>query len=157
MSDELHNNRTDFANEIDAQLRSVKNSGERRTLAGLLRQLTHLPLDHARAAVETSATIATVSMRASAEFLRAAPDVARVLEPAELRAWGELGRRLAMADIESGVSFFVAGIGDFAKVPSLAQPFVFQVCARQMTMAATTAAETFHRAQSLAEAIPAPE
>ena len=157
MSDELHNNRTDFANEIDAQLRSVKNSGERRTLAGLLRQLTHLPLDHARAAVETSATIATVSMRASAEFLRAAPDVARVLEAAELRAWGELGRRLAMADIESGVSFFVAGIGDFAKVPSLAQPFVFQVCARQMTMAATTAAETFHRAQSLAEAIPAPE
>ena len=157
MSDELHNNRTDFANEIDAQLRSVKNSGERRTLAGLLRQLTHLPLDHARAAVETSATIAAVSIRASAEFLRAAPDVARVLEAAELRAWGELGRRLAMADIESGVSFFVAGIGDFAKVPSLAQPFVFQVCARQMTMAATTAAETFHRAQSLAEAIPAPE
>ena len=157
MSDELHNNRTDFANEIDAQLRSVKNSGERRTLAGLLRQLTHLPLDHARAAVETSATIATVSMRASAEFLRAAPDVARVLEAAELRAWGELGRRLTMADIESGVSFFVAGIGDFAKVPSLAQPFVFQVCARQMTMAATTAAETFHRAPSLAEAIPAPE
>ena len=143
--------------EISERLRSVKNPTERRTIAGLLRQIGGLPLDQTRAALETSAAIAAVSIRASIEFLRATPNVAQVLEAAEVRAWGELGRRLTMADVESGVSFYVAGLGEFAKVPSLARPFVFQVCARQMILSATTAAETFRGAAALAEKVSNPE
>ena len=93
----------------------VKNPSERRTIAGLLREIGRLPLEQTRAALETSAAIAGVSLRASIEFLRQAPDVAQVLEPPELRAWGELGRRLTMGDVENGVSFFTAGVGDFHK------------------------------------------
>src|SRR5712692_11339487 len=78
-----------FENEIDERLRSVKNPTERRTIAGLLRKISHLPLEQTRVALETSAAIAAVSLRASIEFLRAAPGVAKVLEPPELRAWGE--------------------------------------------------------------------
>src|SRR3989440_6238087 len=62
-----------------------------------------------------------------------------------------------MSDVENGVSFYVAGIGEFAKVPSLARPFVFQVCARQMILSATTAAETFRGAPALAEKVSNPE
>ena len=142
-----------FENEISERLRSVKNPAERRTVARLLSDITALPLEQTRAALETSALIAAVSLRASIEFLRAAPDAARILEPAELRAWGELGRRLTMTDVETGVSFFTSGTGDFAKVPSLARPFVFQVCARQTILSANTAAETFRNAPSLAEAV----
>src|SRR5437764_4097439 len=142
-----------LAGEISARLRSIKNPTERRTIARLLRQIGGLPLDHTRAALETSAAISGVSIRASIEFLRATPDVAEVLEAAELRAWGELGRRLTMADVENGVSFFIAGVEDFAKVPSLARPFVFQVCARQTILSATTAAETFRSAPALAEKV----
>ena len=137
--------------EISERIRAVKNPAERRTIAGLLREIGRLPLDQTRAALETSATIAAVSLRASIEFLRAVPEVAQVLEAAEVRAWGELGRRLTMTDIETGVSFFIAGIGDFAKVPSSVRPFVFQVCARQMILSATTAAETFRSAAPLAD------
>src|SRR5262245_61354741 len=143
-----------FEGEIDERLRSVKNPAERRTVARLLREISRLPLEQTRAALETSALIAAVSLRASIEFLRATPEVSRVLEPAELRAWGELGRRLTMTDVESGVSFFVAGAGEFAAVPSVARPFVFQVCARQMILSATTAAETFRNAHLLAEKVP---
>jgi nitric oxide reductase NorD protein len=139
--------------EISERIRAVKNPAERRTVAGLLREISRLPLEHTRAGLETSATIAAVSLRASIEFLRAVPDAARVLEPAELRAWGELGRRLTMTDIETGVSLFISGVGDFEKVPSLARPFVFQVCARQMILSANTAAETFRNAPSLAQAV----
>ncbi|MFN2578920.1 MAG: nitric oxide reductase activation protein NorD [Pyrinomonadaceae bacterium] len=148
---------SELRDEISERLRSVKNPTERRTIAGLLRQMGGLPLEHARAALETSATIATISIRASIEFLRATPNVAAVLEPAELRAWGELGRRLTMADVENGVSFFISGVDDFDKVPSLARPFVFQVCARQMILSATIAAETFRGAPALAEKVPNPE
>src|SRR4030081_3564113 len=90
-----------FENEIDERLRSVKNPTERRTIAGLLREISRLPLDQTRAALETSAAIAAVSLRASIEFLRAAPGVAQFHERAELRAWGELGRRLTTGEVEN--------------------------------------------------------
>jgi nitric oxide reductase NorD protein len=155
VSDEISNDNLDsqFGEEIDERLRSVKNPAERRTLAGLLREISHLPLDHTRAALETSAAIAGVSLRASIEFLRAVPATARVLEAAELRAWGELGRRLTMAEVEDGVSFLVTGPGEFDKVPAAARPFVFQVCSRQMSLSAKTAAETFRKAAALAEQV----
>ncbi|MDX6447146.1 MAG: nitric oxide reductase NorD protein [Blastocatellia bacterium] len=155
MSDELQNeNLSDpFAAEIDERLRSIKSPAERRTLAGLLREIVRLPIEHTRAALESSAAIAAVSLRASIEFLRTAPSVAQVLGPTELRAWAELGRRLTMSDVENGVSFFTAGSGEFANVPATARPFVFQVCARQMILSAQTAAETFRDAPMLAEKI----
>src|SRR6516225_7203894 len=112
--------RKSIEDEFGDRLRAVKNPAERRTIAGLFREISKLPLDHARAALETSASIAGVSLRASIEFLRAAPQVSQVLEVAELRAWGELGRRLAMTDSEKGVNFFAAGAVEFSKVPGAA-------------------------------------
>src|SRR5207245_7477286 len=109
--------------QIDEQLKAVKSPAERRTIAGLLRGISKLPLEHTRAALETSAAIAAVSLRASIEFLRAVPVAARVLEAPELRAWGELGRRLTIAEVEGGVGFFVAGLSEFDQVPQSARPF----------------------------------
>jgi nitric oxide reductase NorD protein len=159
LSDQLQNDNLadQLGEEIDERLRSVKNPAERRTIAGLIREIGKLPLEHTRAGLETSAAIAGVSLRASIEFLRAVPGAAQVLEVAELRAWGELGRRLTMAEVEDGVSFFVAGVGEFDQVPPVARPLVFQVCSRQMTLSAKTAAETFRNAPALAKQVSQPE
>ncbi|HYV24941.1 MAG TPA: hypothetical protein VE969_06855, partial [Pyrinomonadaceae bacterium] len=158
MPDELKDQpHSSLDEQIHEHLKSVKSPSDRKKIAGLVRQLTKLPLDHTRAALETSASLAAVSLRASIEFLRAAPDVAQLLEPAELRAWGELGRRLTMSDVESGAAFFTTGVGEFAKVPSAVRPFVFQVCARQMILSATTAAETFRDAPALTAVVGAVE
>jgi hypothetical protein len=152
VSDQTQNDRdlTPLDEQINEHLKAVRSPAERRTVAGLLREMSNLSLEHARAAVETSAAIAAVSWRASIEFLRAAPAVAHVLEPAELRAWGEIGRRLTMTDVEDGIGFFVRGVAEFAEVPAAARPFVFQVCARQMTLSGVAAAETFLGAAVLA-------
>ena len=159
MSDETHNDNlvNQLGEEIDERLRSVKNPAERHTIAGLLREISNLPLEQTRAALETSAAIAAVSLRASIEFLRAVPGAAPILEAAELRAWAEVGRRLTMNEVEEGVSFFVAGMTDFDQVPPAARPFVFQVCSRQMTLSARTAAETFHNAPALAQQVSQPD
>jgi hypothetical protein len=142
-----------FELEIDERLRSVKNANQRRTITKLLSEISHLPLDHTRAALETSAAIAGVSLRASIEFLRAAPAVSQVLDPAELRAWGEIGRRLTMADIDAGVGFFTAGVSEFRSVPPAVRPFVLQVCSRQTILSAAVAAETFQKAPHLASVV----
>src|SRR5919202_1082236 len=155
MSEELDKAETKDAEGLNAgpiekafreRLRAVKSVTERRTLAGLARELGKLPVDVARAALETSAAIAGVSLRASMEFLRAVPESSRVLEAEELRAWGEMGRRLAMGDTETAVSFFAAGVEEFGQIPRTARPLVFQTCTRQMTLSSYVATTTFLRA-----------
>src|SRR5207302_9478556 len=59
--------------------------------------------------------------------------------------------------VETGVTFFAAGLGGFADVPSIVRPFVFRVCARQMILSATTAAEAFREAPALAVTVNNPK
>ena len=69
-----------------------------------------MPLDKSAAALETGAAIAGISLRAGIEFLRATPAAAEILEAAELRSWGDLGRRLALGDAENAITFFAEGV-----------------------------------------------
>jgi nitric oxide reductase activation protein len=142
-----------FERALRERLRSLKSATERRTVAGLARELGRLPTEAARTALEVSASVASVSLRAGVEFLRAAPGAARVLDAQELRAWGEMGRRLAMADAELGANFFAAGVAELEAVARVARPPLFQVCARQMTLSSSVALETFRRAPELAGAV----
>jgi nitric oxide reductase NorD protein len=135
------------------RLRSVRSATERRNLAGLAREIGKLPADSARAALEVGASLAGVSLRAAVEFLRAAPAAARVLDAAELRAWGELGRRLTMADVDTGVGFFAAGVGELGEVPRGARLLLFEVCVRQLSLSTSVALDTFHRAPEIALAV----
>ena len=128
------------------RLRSVRSAAERRTIAGLAREIGKLPGDSARAALEVSAGLAGVSLRAGVDFLRAVPEAARVLDAEELRAWGEMGRRLAMADAETGSAFFAAGTGELGEVPKGARLLLFQVCGRQLSLSTSVALETYRRA-----------
>jgi hypothetical protein len=93
--------------------------------------------------IETSTAIASISLRAALEFLRAAPAAVQVLEPAELRSWGEMGRRLAMSDYESASSFFAAGVEPLRDVAEELLPAIFALCTRQMVLSTSVARETF--------------
>jgi nitric oxide reductase NorD protein len=91
---------------------------------------------------QISAAIASISVRAAVEFLRAAPAAAQVLQPAELHSWGEMGRRLAMSDYESAISFFAAGVEPLRTVPPELRPLVFALCTRQMVLSTAVTRET---------------
>jgi hypothetical protein len=117
---------------------------ERQSFLELTRSIAGLPLDQAAAVLETSASIAAISLRAGIEFLRAAPAAAHVLPPAELRAWGEMGRRLAMSDYENAVSFFIAGVEELKPVPPELLPGIFTLCTRQMTLSTSIGRDTLH-------------
>src|ERR671922_2603601 len=119
-------------------------SNERHSFMVLTREIAGLPLDQAAAVLETSAAIAGVSLRAGIEFLRAAPAAAHVLQPAELRSWGEMGRRLAMADYESAISFFAEGVEPLRNVSPELRPAVFMLCTRQMVLSTVIGRETLH-------------
>src|SRR2546425_1376987 len=128
-------------------------SAERQSFLKLTRELASLPLDQSAAALETSAAIAGVSLRAGIEYLRAAPKAADVLQSAELRAWGEFGRRLAMSDIETAITFFAEGVSSIKDVPEKVRPSLFQLCSRQITLSSSIAIDTLRNAPALAESI----
>ncbi len=123
------------------------------TLTGLARRLGQLPADKKRAALEVSAALAGVSLRVSREFVEAVPRAARILSADDLRNWGELGRRLAMGNAETGANFFLAGVKDIAKVPEAARPFVFEICTRQLVLSSSIALETFRLIPQIARDI----
>jgi nitric oxide reductase NorD protein len=129
-------------------------SAERQSFLRLTRELASLPLEQSTAALETSAAIAGVSLRAGIEFLRAAPGAAEILQAAELRAWGEMGRRIAMGDVETAVTFFAEGVGELQTVPKSVLPSLFHLCSRQITLSVPVAIDTLHRMPALASTAP---
>jgi nitric oxide reductase NorD protein len=139
--------------EHESTHESAPESVERQSFLELSRSIAGLPLDQAAAILETSASIAAISLRAGIEFLRAAPATAHVLQPAELRAWGEMGRRLAMSDYETAISFFIAGVEELQAVPPELLPAIFTLCARQMTLSTTIGRETLNSVPQLVTAI----
>ncbi|MBK7392380.1 MAG: VWA domain-containing protein [Chloracidobacterium sp.] len=122
----------------------VENKNNKSTLTGLARRLGQLPADKKRAALETSAALAGVSLRVSREFVEAVPKAAKVLSADDLRNWGEFGRRLAMGNADSGVKFFADGVEGLKKIPKTARAAVFQVCSRQLVLSSSIALQTFH-------------
>src|SRR5436190_367764 len=142
-----------MANSDEEELRSV----ERKSFLKLTRELAGLPLEQSAAALETSAAIAGVSLRAGIEYLRAAPKAADVLRPTELRAWGEMGRRLAMSDVETAITFFAEGVSSIKNVPEQVRPSLFQLCSRQITLSSSIAIDTLRNAPVLAASISSAE
>lgn len=142
-----------FKQELEKQFPSARSVAERQSILELTRGLGRLSLTSSSAILETAAAIAAISIRAAIEFLRAAPAAAEVLEVGDLRAWGEMGRRLAMGDVETSISFFVAGVEDLRSVPRSAHSLLFQVCTRQMTLSATNATDTLRKAAALTAAL----
>ncbi|MBA2704113.1 MAG: VWA domain-containing protein [Blastocatellia bacterium] len=123
---------------------------ERQSFLKLTTDIAKLPLEQSAAALEIGAAIAAISLRAGSEFLREVPQAARVLNAAELREWGELGRRLAMSDVETAISFFTAGVADLETLAPETRASLFQLCARQLGLSTPIAVETFRTAPALA-------
>jgi hypothetical protein len=130
---------------------------ERQSFLQLTRELAALPLEQSAAALELGAAIAAISLRAGSEFLREVPQAAGVLSAAELREWGELGRRLALSDVETAVSFFTAGVARLQPLSAAARASLFQLCSRQLGLSIPIAIETFRSAPALASSIADPK
>ncbi|HKO98666.1 MAG TPA: VWA domain-containing protein [Pyrinomonadaceae bacterium] len=127
----------------DEELTSEPHSAERQSFLKLTTELAKLPSDQSIAAIETAAAISGVSLRASIEYLRAVPAAADVLQPAELRSWGDMGRKLAMSDVESAVTLFNEGVAHLQNISADARPGIFQLCARQISLSTSIATESF--------------
>ncbi|MDI1242849.1 MAG: VWA domain-containing protein [bacterium] len=128
-------------------------NGQKSSLTGIAAGLSRLPAEKRRAALEVSAALAGVSLKASREFVAAVPVAAEILSAEDIRLWGELGRRLAMGSADAGAKFFADGVEPLSEVPEAARPLVFQICTRQLVLSSSIALETYYSIPKLAKDI----
>jgi hypothetical protein len=128
-------------------------NGQKNSLTGIAAGLGRLPANKRRAALEVSAAVAGVSLRVSREFVAAVPAAAEILSADDLRLWGELGRRLAMGNAETGANFFAEGVEHLKGIPEPARPLVFQICTRQLVLSSSISLETYRLTPTLAAEI----
>ncbi len=122
----------------------------KKPLTNLARRLGRLPADKKRAALETSAALAGVSLRVSREFVEAVPKAAKILSADDLRHWGEFGRKLAMGSADTAVKFFADGVSGLKHLPEQTRAALFQICTRQLVLSSSIALDTFHLVPNIA-------
>ncbi len=76
------------------------------TLDNIMVKLHLIPPDRILLVLDLATSLAAISLRSSIEFLMVIPEVARVLGQSELRAWGEIGKRLASTNPDAAIEFF---------------------------------------------------
>ncbi len=128
-------------------------NGRKQSLTGLAAGLSRLTAEKRRAAMETSAALAGVSLRVSRDFIEAVPDAAEVLSADDLRGWGELGRKLAMGKADTGSKFFSGGTARISSVPEEGRQLLFDICTRQLVLSSSIALETYELVPQLAEEV----
>src|SRR5690606_10907459 len=126
---------------------------EKQSITDLAKGLSRLPAGKRRAAIESSASIAGVSLKASRAFVAAAADAAKILSADDLRGWADFGRRLAMGKAETGMRFFADGAAGLKAVPSPLRKYVFDIASRQLVLSSSVAAETFAVVPDLAKQV----
>ncbi|NOT49211.1 MAG: hypothetical protein HOP17_15890, partial [Acidobacteria bacterium] len=131
----------------------AENESRKQTFTGIAARLGRLPAEKRRAALEVSAALAGVSLRASRTFVEAVPRAAKILSADDLRNWGEMGRRLAMGNAGQGAEYFERGVEALAKVPKEARSNVFKISTRQLVLSSSIAVETFDLIPLLANEI----
>ncbi|KAF0248153.1 MAG: nitric oxide reductase activation protein [bacterium] len=75
------------------------------TLDNIMVKLHLIPPDRILLVLDLATSLAAISLRSSIEFLMVIPEVARVLGQSELRAWGEIGKRLASTNPDAAIEF----------------------------------------------------
>lgn len=121
--------------------------------AALARRLSRLPNEKKKVSLEMSASLAAVSLKVSREFVEAVPNAAKILSEDDLRAWAELGRKVAMADADLGSSYFAKGVGKLRRIPKKGRALVFRISTRQLVLSSSIALETFEFIPELAKKV----
>jgi len=137
-------------NRIRDTLRDHLKGVAESTIESLSERLGGLSLEHTLAMVDIGAGLAGSSLRAAVEFLRAAPEVAHYCDSAEMRVWGEIGRRLTVTSVDTAVEFFQVSAEVLSAIPQSFRARVLSLCNKQSSLSAGVALESF---KSIAEIV----
>ena len=127
------------------------------TIESIAKRLGILPSERLLLTTDIGITLATASLRAAIEFLKAAPEVSRFIDSSDLRVWGEVGRRLCGTSADAACDFFQASKPTLEEIPENMRSAVLKLISKQAALSANTAFECFKEAPDIIARIGRPE
>ncbi|HEX8090297.1 MAG TPA: VWA domain-containing protein [Blastocatellia bacterium] len=132
--------------EINKRLRKHLKGITSSTLEALTRGLGALPYERVLLTTDIGVALAATNLRAAVEMLKAAPDVARLIDASDMRVWGEIGKRLSATSADAAMSFFQSSAGVLNLMSEEMRSPVLRLVNKQAALSANTAMESFRSA-----------
>ena len=139
--------------QLKKHLRGVGGS----TIENLVKRLGGLPYERVLMTTDIGATLAATNLRAGVEMLKAAPEVARLIDAGDTRVWGEIGKRLSATSTESAITFFHSSAAVLEAIPEEMRSPVLRLVNKQAALSANTALESFRSAPGIINTIKDPD
>ena len=96
----------EFEKEVKKQLKKHLKGVGGSTIENLVKRMGGLPYERVLLTTDIGASLAATNLRAAVEMLKAAPEVSRLIDAADARVWGEVGKRLSATSGDSAANFF---------------------------------------------------
>jgi nitric oxide reductase NorD protein len=104
------------------------------------------PHDRGWVTVDVGASLMSVSPKVALDFFKAAKEVSTQLENGDLRAWAELGKRIALTSAEEAGDFFRDSATILASLPPQLRAQLVALCSKQIVLSPQAALNTFRNA-----------
>lgn len=119
------------------------------TIENLVKRLGALPYERVLLTTDIGVMLAGANLRAGVEMLKAAPEVSRLVDAADIRVWGEAGKRISATSSETAVAFFQSSSTILESIPEEMRSPVLRLVNKQAALSANTAIESFRSASSV--------
>src|SRR5258708_2758687 len=99
--------------------------------------------------MDVGASLASYSLRVAVEFLRSAPEIARLTDNNDVRKWGEIGKRLASTSTEVATEFFQTSVSVLTPLTPTQRSQILDLVNKQSTLSAAIALESYKSATEI--------
>jgi hypothetical protein len=122
----------------------------RNTVEALALKMGMKPNERGWVAVDVGASLVSISPKLAMEFFKAVPEVSRLLENGDLRAWAEVGKKIALNNAEEASEFYRTSFDILFALPEKLRPLLVALCAKQIVLSPAAALGTFRTANRTA-------
>ncbi len=139
--------------EVKKKLKAHLRGATASTLESVIKRLSPLPYERVLLITDIAIALAATNLRAAVEMLKAAPEVSRLVVTADMRVWGEIGKRLSATNAETAASFFQSSATTLESIGEKMRPPVLRLVNKQAALSGGTAMGSFRAAPSIISAI----
>jgi nitric oxide reductase NorD protein len=118
----------------------------RNTVEALAMKMGLKPNERGWVTLDIGASLISVSPKVAMDFFKSVQEVSQLLDNDDLRAWAEMGRKVALNSAEEAGDFFRFSNEVLAALPESLRSLLIALCSKQIVLSPTAALATFRNA-----------
>ncbi|MCI0388822.1 MAG: VWA domain-containing protein [Acidobacteria bacterium] len=118
----------------------------RNTVEALAMKMGLKPNERGWVTVDIGASLVSVSPKVAMDFFKSVQEVSHLVDNGDLRAWAEMGRKIALNSAEEAGDFFRFSNEVLAALPESMRTLLIALCSKQIVLSPAAALTTFRNA-----------